>query len=96
MKFLSKTILIIFILFLATPTIVSVIDKDLDISFFFNLNEEEESDFCFDEMESIPSFFSFSLALDFEGFQKNKFSIFGNRKLKSIKPIVILQPPDLV
>ena len=41
MKFISTLILVFFISFLATPTIVSVIKKSTDISIFFSFDEEE-------------------------------------------------------
>jgi len=43
MKFLSKIVLILFITFLATPTIVTLIEKNTDTSIFFSFAEEEES-----------------------------------------------------
>ena len=41
MKMISKIFLIIFIAFLATPTIVTVIEKSADISIFYTVSEEE-------------------------------------------------------
>lgn len=41
MKFATKLLLFIFITFLSTPTIVSVIEKNTDISMFYNFSEEE-------------------------------------------------------
>jgi hypothetical protein len=41
MKFISTIILVFFISFLATPTIVSVIKKSTDLSIFFSFDEEE-------------------------------------------------------
>jgi hypothetical protein len=41
MKFITGFLLVFFISFLATPTIVSVIKKGTDISFFYSFNEEE-------------------------------------------------------
>ena len=41
MKFLARFLLVFFVFFLATPTIVSVIKKNTDISMFYNFNEEE-------------------------------------------------------
>lgn len=41
MKLISKILIIIFITFLLTPSIVSVIDKSKDISVFYNLTKEE-------------------------------------------------------
>jgi len=41
MKTVAKIFLIFFIAFLATPAIVTVIEKSSDISVFFNMSEEE-------------------------------------------------------
>ena len=41
MKFITGFLLVFFISFLATPTIVSVIKKSTDISMFYSFNEEE-------------------------------------------------------
>ncbi|MFV8336277.1 hypothetical protein [Flavobacterium sp. RSP29] len=38
---ISKIFLILFIAFLITPTIVTVIEKSADISIFYSLSEEE-------------------------------------------------------
>ncbi|CAM3982220.1 hypothetical protein FLSI110296_06985 [Flavobacterium sinopsychrotolerans] len=43
MKIISKIFLIIFIAFLVTPTIVTVIEKSSDISIFYSLSEEEHA-----------------------------------------------------
>lgn len=43
MKFAVKIVLVIFITFLSTPTIVSLIEKKNDTSFFYSMAEEEES-----------------------------------------------------
>lgn len=95
MKFMYKIVLGIFILFLATPTIVSVIDKDIDISYFFKLGEEETYS-AFNEIKSIPTIYSIPLVIDFEGIQKVKYSILKDRKVNSIKPKVFLPPPELM
>ena len=95
MKVLCKIVLAIFILFLATPTIVLVIDKNIDTSYFFNMSEEE-SQSSFNEIKSIPSIYSIPLVIDFEGFEKIKFSILNDRKVKSITPNIFLPPPELI
>lgn len=41
MKIISKIFLILFIAFLLTPTIVTVIEKSTDISIFYTASEEE-------------------------------------------------------
>jgi hypothetical protein len=95
MKVLCKIVLAIFILFLATPTIVSVINKDIDTSYFFNMDEEESHN-AFNEIKTIPSIYSIPIVIDFEGFQKVKFSILNDRKVNSIKPTIFIEPPELV
>ena len=94
MEFLSKLVLIVFIMFLATPTIVSAIDNSVDTSYFFNMSEEENhADFS--EIKSITTIYSIPLIIDFEGLQKVEYSILKDRKVNSIKPNVFLQPPEL-
>lgn len=95
MKLISKIVLFIFVLFLATPTIVSAIDKDIDMSYFFNMSEEESHN-AFNEIKSIPSIYSIPLVIDFEGSQKVKFSVLNDRKVNSIAPNVFLPPPELI
>ena len=95
MKLITKIVLFIFILFLATPTLICAINKNVDTSYFFNINEEE-SHASFNEVKTIPSIYSIPLILDFEGFQKVKFSILNERKVNSLKPRVFLEPPELV
>lgn len=95
MKVLCKAVLIIFILFLATPTIVSAINKDIDTSYFFNMSEEE-NDAAFNEIKSIPTIYSIPLVIDYEGLPKTKFSIFTDRRTNANNPTIFLQPPELV
>jgi ABC-type uncharacterized transport system permease subunit len=59
MKFAVKFLLIVFVVFLSTPTIVSVIKKTTNTSFFYSMSEEElkhkeiKSDFHFEEALTI-------------------------------------------
>ena len=41
MKLFSKLLLIVFISFLSTPTVIMLIEKNTDISLFYSLAEEE-------------------------------------------------------
>jgi hypothetical protein len=54
MKFLCINFLIFFISFLSTPTILSIVDNEVDISCFYNLCEEEENLEFFDKIKSVP------------------------------------------
>ncbi len=95
MKLISKIVLFIFVLFLATPTIVAAIDDNVDTSYFFNMSEEETHS-AFNEIKSMPTIYSIPLVIDFEGLQKVQFSILNDRKVNSLKPKVFLPPPELV
>ncbi|KIX22616.1 hypothetical protein SY27_01970 [Flavobacterium sp. 316] len=95
MKFIVKIVLGLFIIFLATPTIVTALDSDVNLSYFYNLGEEEESHSTFNEIKFIPSIFSIPLKIDFEGYQRIKFSILSDRKVNSIAPNIFLPPPEL-
>ena len=95
MKLISKIVLFIFVLFLATPTIVAAIDDNVDTSYFFNMSEEETHS-AFNEIKSMPTIYSIPLVIDFEGLQKVQFSILNDRKVNSLKPKVLLPPPELV
>ena len=96
MKNLVKIVVSIFILFLATPTIVSVIDKNADTSYFFNMSEEEESHSNFNEIKSMPLIFSIPTLVDFEDFPKTIFSILAERRVNLVKINIVLQPPEFV
>lgn len=43
MKLAAKILLFVFITFLATPTIISVIKKSVDTSVFYSFSEEEKA-----------------------------------------------------
>jgi hypothetical protein len=95
MKFLCNLILLLFILFLSTPTIVSVIDSGADTSNFFN-SSEEESHCQFSEIKSITISYSIPLVIDIEGLQKVQCSILNDRKVNSLKPKIFIPPPEFI
>ncbi|MFN8274088.1 MAG: hypothetical protein U0X58_04315 [Flavobacteriaceae bacterium] len=43
MKWLAQILLVLFVTFLATPTIVSLIEKSTDTSYFYSMSEEEQA-----------------------------------------------------
>lgn len=54
MKLLVNIFLFIFITFLATPTLIGMVDKEADTSYFYNMCEEEENHAPFNEIKSVP------------------------------------------
>ena len=63
MKLIINIVLFLFIIFLSTPTVVGMIDDDVDISCFYNLAEEEETNPTVLEVKILPTiqyaFFNF-------------------------------------
>lgn len=43
MKSAARLVLLLFVLFISTPTIVSLIEKSTDTSYFYSMSEEELS-----------------------------------------------------
>jgi hypothetical protein len=41
MKFLAKLLLVLFVAFLSAPTIVKLIEKNTDVSLFYDFSDEE-------------------------------------------------------
>ena len=65
MKLLVSIVLFIFITFLSIPTIIGMVDEEVDTSYFFTTCEEEENNAPFNEIKSIQtdnfSFTNFAL-----------------------------------
>lgn len=58
MKILAQILLFVFITFLVTPTIISVIEKSADTSVFYSFSEEEKAN------KEIKAVFNFDVASD--------------------------------
>ena len=93
MKFTVKILIFIFIIFLSTPTIVSLIEKNTDISFFYSSAELEDMhkdvklEFKFDTF----SFAFFNLPI------KSRLILSENlSKHDNILSSIFIPPPDLV
>lgn len=54
MKLWVNIFLFVFITFLATPTIIGIVEEEADTSYFYNVSEEEENHAPFNEIESLP------------------------------------------
>ena len=52
MKLMVSIVLLLFITFLSTPTIVGMIDNQVDTSYFYSTCEEEENNAPFNEIKS--------------------------------------------
>ncbi len=56
MKFIANILLVVFVAFLSTPTVVSMIEKSCDTSVFYSMSEEELSHKEVKAELRIPSF----------------------------------------
>ena len=55
MKLLVNIFLFIFIIFLATPTLIGMVDKEADTSYFYTMCEEEENHSPFNEIKTVQT-----------------------------------------
>ncbi len=93
MKFTIKVVIFVFFIFLSTPTILSLIEKNTDVSFFYSSAELEDMhkdvklEFKFDTF----SFSFFTLP------KKSSIVLSENlSKHDNISSSIFIPPPDLV
>ena len=55
MKLMVSIVLFLFITFLSTPTIVGMIDNQVDTSYFYSTCEEEENHAPFNEIKTVQT-----------------------------------------
>jgi hypothetical protein len=93
MKLAAKLLLILFITFLSTPTIVSLIEKRTDTSCFYNTSEEELTH------KQVKAEFKLEPTLTFISFptQTSRLILSENlSKHDNIAASIFIPPPDLV
>jgi len=52
MKFAVKIVLLMFLTFIVTPTVVSLIKEDVDTSMVYSMSEEEQHNNCCKELKA--------------------------------------------
>jgi hypothetical protein len=93
MKFTVKIVIFIFFIFLSTPTIVSLIEKNTDISFFYSAAELED---MHKDVKLEFKFDTFSFA--FFNLPKLSSIVLSENLSKhdNISSSIFIPPPDLV
>lgn len=95
MKFLCILFSFLFIAFLSTPTVISMIDKEVDTSYFYTMCEEENHVY-FDEIKSV-SLQNIDLT---HFFFKNKnvlnISIETNLSFTNLAHQIFSPPPEII
>lgn len=95
MKLIAQLILFLFIAFLSTPTIVVLIEKNSDVSMFYNFSEEENHK----EVKEIKA--NLNLGFDYPFVEKQSLSdskIISKNFLRhdTITEEIFIPPPELV
>lgn len=98
MKFLCQLSLVFFLAFLATPTIISLVEEKSSLASFYELNEEEEggSDISFDEIKLITQNETLQFTLPSFEFQLPRFALKDDALLCRYKASIFIPPPDFV
>ena len=86
---------ILFVGFIAAPTIISLVNENQDVSFFLSLNEEEENNVKknFKEVKIYPTSYSTTF---FKSIQKRKNIRFTSKNYVCEFPKILTPPPELV
>lgn len=91
MKTSTYVLLILFITFLATPTVVSIISKSCDTSFFYSVAEEELTHKAIKEFK-----YKLKIENDFKLSTLNSSVIISENQLRhdNITPSIFSPPPN--
>jgi len=93
MKLIARIFLFIFIAFLSTPVIITLIEKSSDTSIFFNMSEEEEVQ---KEFKSTAFFISYQFSFQFKRTIKSSIIMSENlSKHDKVSKSIFSPPPDL-
>ena len=95
MKYLAGIVLLLFITFLSTPTIVTLIEKQMDISFFYSFSEEE----IHKEVKEIKANFNEEICfvlLDWNQQKKANITFENLSRHDNVFATIISLPPELV
>lgn len=92
MKTATYLLLILFIAFLATPTVVSVINKSCDTSFFYSVAEEELTHKAIKEFK-----YQLKIENDFKQSTLTSSSIISENQLRhdNVTPTIFSPPPNV-
>lgn len=96
MKTIAQLLLFVFITFLVTPTIVSVIEKSTDLSSLYDCSEEEQSQ---KEMKDIKIVFDFDIEYIPNEFYSLNSSLIHSENLSrhdKISSKIFIPPPEQV
>lgn len=95
MKLIARFILFIFVAFLSTPTIVTLIEKNTDVSMFYNFAEEENHK----DIKQIKADLSLGFDYPFIDLRQDRDSKITSKNLlrhDNIADEIFIPPPELI
>ncbi|MEX6626948.1 hypothetical protein [Tenacibaculum salmonis] len=85
---------ILFMSLIVAPTIITLIDDNQDISYFFDLTEEEETN-TEEGLKELKIYSNFDVNIFFKKIQKRKNVIFYSKNYTSLYLKISTPPPEL-
>lgn len=95
MKLIARFILFIFVAFLSTPTIVTLIEKNTDVSMFYNFAEEEHHK----DIKQIKADLNLGFDYPFIELRQDRDSKITSKNLlrhDNIAEEIFIPPPELI
>ena len=93
MKIIAQILMFVFITFLLTPTVVSLIEKDADVSIFYSMSEEEHS------LKEVKAIVSYDNSIEVATVLSSGSSLILSENLSkhdNIASSIFIPPPDQV
>lgn len=92
MKFAAKILILLFVTFLSTPTIVSLIEKSCDTSYFYSMSEEEHH-------KEVKAELRFNTEITFINLSGNTSGLIHSENLSkhdNVSGTIFIPPPEQV
>lgn len=96
MKLFVKIVLVLFVAFIAMPTVVCIVDKEVDTAYFYNTTEEEENLSSFNEIKMVQQSVEFFSNIFKEPIQKKTFISFDECVNCKFSSSILLPPPEVI
>lgn len=93
MKRLAQILLFVFITFLVTPSVISVLEKNADISVFYNFSEEEKAH---KEVKALLTFDAIIAPVHFLNLNSSLIQSENLSKHDKITSQIFIPPPEQV
>lgn len=93
MKNLIKIVVILFIFFLSTPTIISLFEEKIDTTIFYGMSEEEQND---KEFKSDCIFYYEAFHFNLSKEIKIKINTLPHLNHTSISSKIVIPPPEFM